>query len=77
MYFRRTLAAAKDDFFTLLKQYAAQHVIILEDGRTVPWIDENLDALTGEWLARKIMIEKDRKSGKGLVQRLQIPDLSR
>ena len=58
------IAATKDDFFTLLKQYAAQHVIILEDGRTVPWIDENLDAFTGEWLARKIMIEKDRKSGK-------------
>ena len=53
-----------DDFAKLLRQYAAQHVRIREDGRKVAWIDENLDPFTGEWLARKIMIEKERRTGK-------------
>ena len=49
-----------EDFARLLHQYAAQQVRVREDGRKVPWIDENLDPFTGEWLARKIMIEQDR-----------------
>lgn len=44
-----------EDFAALVKQYAAAHVRKLGDGRTVPWIDENLDPLTGEWLARAIL----------------------
>lgn len=47
-------------FNRLLRQYAAAHVRRLEDGRTVPWIDENLDPFTGEWLARSLLIEQGR-----------------
>ena len=43
------------DFAALVKQYAAAHVMKLKDGRTVPWIDENLEPFTGEWLARAIL----------------------
>lgn len=42
------------DYYRLLKQYAACHYLT-EDGKTVPFIDENLDPFTGEWLARKIL----------------------
>ena len=27
----------------------------MEENRTIPWIDENLDPFTGEWLARSIL----------------------
>ena len=46
------------DFVKLLKQYAAQQVLVREDGKTVPWIDENLHAFTGQWLARHILVEQ-------------------
>lgn len=49
-----------EDFARLLHQYAAQQVRVRSDGRKVAWIDENLDPFTGEWLARKILIEQDR-----------------
>ncbi|MBQ3098740.1 MAG: acetylxylan esterase [Kiritimatiellae bacterium] len=51
-------------FVRLLKQYAAQHYLLREDGVKVPWIDENLHPFTGEWLARHIMIEQDRRGIK-------------
>ena len=39
-------------FFNLLHLYAASQVLKREDGKVVPWIDENIDPFTGEWLAR-------------------------
>ena len=49
----------KADYFELLHRYASCHYIE-RDGVREPWIDENLDPFTGEWLARKIMIEGGR-----------------
>lgn len=40
------------DFHALLKTYTRSHRLKLEDGRVVPWIDENLNPLTGDWIAR-------------------------
>lgn len=54
------------DFTALLGQFAAQHKLVREDGRMVSWIDENLDAYTGEWLVRENIIEYARKTGKRL-----------
>lgn len=48
-------AFAKEDYFTLLKQYARAHHRVDAQGRRLPWIDENLDPFTGEWLARGIL----------------------
>ena len=53
-------------FNRLLHQYAAAQTRKLEDGRVVPWIDENMDPFTGEWLARAILI-KQRKGKPGFV----------
>ncbi len=44
----------KNDYCELLSLYANCHKLT-EDGKTVPFIDENLDPFTGEWLARKIL----------------------
>ena len=37
----------------------------LEDGRAIPWIDENLDPFTGIWLARGLKINKGTFYGRG------------
>jgi len=42
----------KADYFNLLKIYTKCHELAREDGRVVPWIDENLNPRTGDWLAR-------------------------
>lgn len=45
----------REDYFRLLKVYTASHRMQLDDGREVPWIDENLNPFTGEWLARAFL----------------------
>jgi len=42
----------KKDYFETLKIYTKSHQLKRDDGRVVPWIDENLNPYTGEWLAR-------------------------
>jgi hypothetical protein len=46
-----------DGFARLLKQYAAAHVRKLEDGGLVPWIDENQNPFTGDWISRTIILQ--------------------
>ena len=58
------IPVTRADFARLLKQYAAQHVLVRADGKTVPWIDENLNPFSGDWQARTIMIEQDRSGFK-------------
>lgn len=43
------------DYDRLLKTYAHSQHIRTPHGRLVPWIDEDLDADTGEWIARDIL----------------------
>jgi hypothetical protein len=40
------------DYLRELLRYARASHRRLPDGRRVPWIDENLDPLTGDWIAR-------------------------
>lgn len=49
-----------DDFCDALCDYAkSQH--ITENGVMRPWIDENLDGATGEWIAKNILSVSDRE----------------
>lgn len=48
----------KSDYFNWLKLYANSQYQMNENGIKEPYIDENLDPFTGEWLARKIMIDR-------------------
>lgn len=43
------------DYFQLLNTYTQSQHIRTPDGRVIPWIDEDLSADTGEWLARDIL----------------------
>jgi hypothetical protein len=50
--------ASKEDFFATLRTYARSHQLRRDDGTTVPWIDENLDPFTGEWLTRSKLLRR-------------------
>ncbi|MHC4208035.1 MAG: MGH1-like glycoside hydrolase domain-containing protein, partial [Planctomycetota bacterium] len=43
---------SKTDYFETLKIYTKCHRLKREDGSIVPWIDENLNPHTGDWIAR-------------------------
>jgi len=50
--------ATKADYFRLLSAYTRSQHIRLPDGQTIPWIDEDLDADTGDWIARGILMAR-------------------
>jgi len=56
---------SKADYFDALRIYVGSHRLELEDGRVIPWVDENLDPYTGKWLARQIKIEKGTFDRRG------------
>ena len=60
------------DYFEVLKIYTKAHQLKRDDGRVVPWIDENLNPATGDWLSRtRLKAWKDGTwdAGKGGVER--------
>ncbi|MBL9126465.1 MAG: hypothetical protein JNL97_02400, partial [Verrucomicrobiales bacterium] len=40
------------EYFDALRTYARAHRLVRKDGSEVPWIDENLNPRTGDWIAR-------------------------
>ena len=48
----------RSDYFRLLKTYTHSQHLRLPDGRVIPWIDEDLNPDTGEWIARDILISQ-------------------
>jgi len=42
----------KSDYLRTLEIYTRSHRLKREDGRIVPWIDENLNPFTGDWISR-------------------------
>jgi len=55
-------AVTKEDYFETLQVYTRSHRRIREDGKTVSWIDENLNPYTGDWISRTRL--KAWKDGK-------------
>ena len=61
-----------NDYLTLLQIYARSHYLHKEDGTVVPWIDENLNPFTGDWISRtrlKTWNNGTWSDGKGGVER--------
>lgn len=56
---------SKADYFVTLVVYAQSQVLLLPDGQRIPWIDEDLNPFTGEWLARERKIAKGTFYGRG------------
>jgi hypothetical protein len=55
----------KEDYFALFETYTKSQHIKLDDGRVIPWVDENQNPLTGEWIARAMKIRKKSFYGRG------------
>lgn len=55
----------KEHYWSLFRIYTRSQHRRLPDGTLVPWIDENLEPFTGEWLARAKKIKKGRFYGRG------------
>ncbi len=53
-------AVGKADYLALLGTYARSHRLTRDDGRTIRWIDENLDPFSGEWLSRNILKSRSK-----------------
>jgi len=65
-------AVSSKDYFETLKIYTKSHRLKREDGLVVPWIDENLNPYTGDWIARsrlKAWKNGTWDPGKGGVER--------
>lgn len=52
-------------YYRLFSNYVRSQHLKLADGRTIDWIDEDLDADTDEWIAKDILIKKNRQVGRG------------
>ena len=61
--------ATAKDFAKLVGQYARAQVLVREDGKRVPWIDENQHPFTGLWIARDVLVEQARRRGKPVKYR--------
>jgi len=54
-------AVNRQDYFDLLKIYTKSQRLKLDDGRVMPWIDEDLDPYTGDWIARTLLKQRGSK----------------
>lgn len=49
---RQPASVSRRDYFETLRIYAKSHRLRRDDGTVVPWIDENLNPFTGDWISR-------------------------
>jgi len=54
----RQRSISKEDYFGMFVLYTATQHRKLDDGGVIPWIDEDLNPITGEWLARAKKLRK-------------------
>ena len=62
----------KADYFEMLRIYTSSHRLKRDNGKIVPWIDENLNPFTGDWISRTCLKSwKDGtwNQGKGGIER--------
>ena len=52
-------------YYQLFANYVLSQHIKLASGRTIDWIDEDLDADTDEWIAKEMLIAKHKQVGRG------------
>ena len=58
-------AIDRADYLKLFGRYVLSQHQTLKNGQVVDWIDEDLDADTGEWIAKDILIAKNNQVGRG------------
>jgi hypothetical protein len=55
----------KRQYYRLFSNYVLGQHLKLADGRTIDWIDEDLDADTDNWIAKNMLIQKHKQVGRG------------
>jgi hypothetical protein len=55
----------KDDYYKLFSRYVLAEHLKLANGHVINWIDEDLDADTDEWIAKDMLIAKNKQVGRG------------
>jgi hypothetical protein len=58
-------AISPADYYKLFNHYVLAQHFKLPDGRVIDWIDEDYDADTDEWIAKRMLIEKNKQIGRG------------
>jgi Trehalase len=53
------------DYYKLFDRYVLAQHQTLKSGHVIDWIDEDLDADTDEWIAKDMLIAKDKQVGRG------------
>ena len=53
------------DYYKLFSRYVLAQHQTLKNGHTIDWIDEDLDADTDEWIAKDMLIAKNKQVGRG------------
>jgi hypothetical protein len=53
------------DYYKLFMRYVLSQHQTLKSGHVIDWIDEDLDADTDEWIAKDMLIAKDKQVGRG------------
>jgi hypothetical protein len=53
------------DYYRLFERYVLSQHQTLANGHTIDWIDEDLDADTDEWIAKDMLIAKNKQVGRG------------
>jgi len=56
---------SKTDYYNLFSRYVLAQHLKLANGHVIDWIDEDLDADTGEWIAKNMLIAKHKQVGRG------------
>jgi hypothetical protein len=56
---------ATADYYALFSNYILSQHLKLPSGRTIEWIDEDLDADTDEWIAKDMLKAKNKQVGRG------------
>ena len=52
---------SKNDYLEIFLNYTNSHKLQKVDGTIVPWIDENLNPYTGDWIARTLLQKKEKE----------------
>jgi hypothetical protein len=56
----------REDYYRLFQTYVLSQHLRLPGGKVIPWIDEDLDADTGVWIARDILAQRHSpEAGRG------------
>ena len=53
------------DYYKLFSRYVLSQHQTLKNGHVIDWIDEDLDADTGEWIAKNMLLAKNKQVGRG------------